>query len=388
MDANDLPKPRMGTHPLWDPSEMPPEIRVTSRFVTEGAPAVGLTDAERLAILKQFHAGTLAAIKLEPVFDARWTRSAADLLWDATDLSAEAWYDKALTLDIPGAPAPVAVLNGYVVLRRMSEGTFAVVFLGYDPWNGVPVALKVPKDLAQARVPSVLEELEHEVSLLSLLRHRNIVRLARFGCDFPRGVPVIATELVLGPSLQRVISACIGPGKPGLRASQLYRITRQLALAMEHLHANRVVHGDFKPGNVRIDRSTGRLVVLDLGAGCLMRAAGDDRALGSRGLTPVYSSPPRLLDAKHAPSAADDVYALSATASDVVCGLPSALVRAGRDALAVSGASLRVEYLLHVAPRAAMPLVEILVRGLRGELTTATEFLAELKRIHDAGFGA
>ncbi len=75
----------------------------------------------------------------------------------------------------------------------------------------------------------------------------------------------------------------------------------EIILALEHLHANNIIHGDLKPENVLID-SEGHVLLADFG----MAAFGPKT--GCLQTTPAYMAPEQILGRES--SAAIDVWAL------------------------------------------------------------------------------
>lgn len=391
MDRDELPDPRDGLELLWEPSCLPDEILVTSRFTVAGPPGSFLTHAERKAICDRLSARSRAWQKLGRFFMAGTGPAATDFPWDPTDMSGEFWYRDPFSIPVRRSAVPGAVLNGYVVLQRTSHGGFAIVYCGYDPWTGAPVALKIPKSRQALSVPAVRAEFENEVNLLSLCRHPNIVRLARFGCDFPRDVPVIAMEFVVGRSLARIIDLCVGDGAGNLPEAQVLAIAVQLARAVEYLHAHGISHGDIKPGNARLERYSLRVVLLDFATSRLRRASDAAGESTAPSLTPDYSSVERLEDPASGPTRKDDCFALAATIADLYCGQPTSdvlqRVLAGERRGFERVPERRVEHLTRAANPGAGPLVDVLVEGLRGR-TTAADMRVAFEDLHRRGFGA
>ena len=118
----------------------------------------------------------------------------------------------------------------------------------------------------------------HEVSVLSALRHDNIV--AYLGCAIAGKRMVIITEFVSGGSLQNVLENF---GKIPMRSIKRY--LREILHGICYLHAHGIVHRDLKPANVLL-MIDGQCKLTDFGAAV---AEGDDGdavttiTLGTRG---------------------------------------------------------------------------------------------------------
>ena len=114
------------------------------------------------------------------------------------------------------------------------------------------------------------------------------------------GQPYLVTKLYeRGTLLRRVQRG--GALSPGEVASA----GRQLAMALETLHQNSILHGDVKPENVFID-DDGSMVLGDLGSAWLRADGGPAAAM-----TPPYAAPEVWLG--HAPTVASDLYSLGLT---------------------------------------------------------------------------
>jgi ligand-binding sensor domain-containing protein/tRNA A-37 threonylcarbamoyl transferase component Bud32 len=137
------------------------------------------------------------------------------------------------------------VLDGnFEVGELLARGGFAAVFSGYDRGQNRQCAVKVfrgelkNKDWAQRRFAQ-------EVEALRRVRHRNVVSIYAHGCA-PTGAPYLVMEFVEGKNLREILEE--GPLAPK-RTAQLLR---QLAAALDAIHAQNICHRDVKPENVII----------------------------------------------------------------------------------------------------------------------------------------
>ena len=145
-------------------------------------------------------------------------------------------------------------LGHYVVLEQAGAGGMGVVYRARDEKLQREVALKFPAG------ETVLDEkvyarLLAEARAASGLNHPNICTIYEVGeCD---GQPYIAMEYLAGATL----SQRIPPG--GLPTETVLQYGAQVASALEHAHAQGVLHRDLKSANVRLT-SSGQVKVLDL----------------------------------------------------------------------------------------------------------------------------
>jgi serine/threonine-protein kinase len=131
-------------------------------------------------------------------------------------------------------------------------------------------------------------------------------------------------EHITGQTLHSHIRRKKGQG--GYSADEFRRIAHDVASGVAAIHAQGLVHGDLKPGNVMVttnsDGSFGKAMVLDFGF-AKERARTSARRPGAPpdGGTPNYMSPERIRSGGASPE--DDVYALGLTLLEMwTCRVP------------------------------------------------------------------
>ena len=113
------------------------------------------------------------------------------------------------------------------------------------------VAVKVFR-LAEASPDSALR-IASESRTLAAMRHPGLIAIYDVGTDESPGMGpcgYIVMELVAGPSLSRRLDD--GPLSPAQTAD----VGAQIAAALAHVHAAKVMHRDVKPANVLLGRRT------------------------------------------------------------------------------------------------------------------------------------
>ncbi len=137
------------------------------------------------------------------------------------------------------------------------------------------------------------QRFERGARIASKLNHPNIITVHDYGVT-QDGKLMLVLELLVGSTLQAVLRS--GKELPGPRA---LAVTEQILRALEHAHANSVVHRDLKPGNLFLTQAhddRDHVKVLDFGIAKYIEEDATDRG--------------------------DDAEALEVTAAGEVCGTP------------------------------------------------------------------
>ncbi|MEX1309855.1 MAG: protein kinase [Candidatus Sulfomarinibacteraceae bacterium] len=156
--------------------------------------------------------------------------------------------------------APGHRFGRYEVIDRIGAGGMGEVWRAWDPSLEREVALKV-LPVAMTADDTARARLLREARMASKLNHPNICTIYEVG--EAEGQAYIAMELVAGEALSDRISE--GP----MEIEEIRRLGGQMADALDHAHANGVVHRDFKSANVVITPE-GRAKVLDFGLAARM----------------------------------------------------------------------------------------------------------------------
>ncbi len=186
-----------------------------------------------------------------------------------------------------------------------------------DPY----VAIKVLSEEFKAH-PEAFISLQRESRKSQRIAHPNIVNVYDFDRD---GDTVFMTmEFLDGEALDELIARYSSTGLP---TDDAWEIIQGMTSALIHAHAEKIIHSDFKPGNVFVTRK-GFTKVFDFG---IARAVAqvehlegmpEDQTLFDAGnlgaLTPAYASL-EMLEGKE-PDVRDDIYALGCVAYEMLTG--------------------------------------------------------------------
>ncbi len=206
----------------------------------------------------------------------------------------------------------------YRVLRPLGSGGMASVLLCTDERLDRRVAVK---RLHSDQPREVERRFAREAKLGASLNHPNLVAVYDTATD-DEGV-LIVMEYVEGQPLSGALRH--GPLEP----EAFGRMAVQLGDALDHAHAQGVVHRDVKPANVLL-RSDGVTKLVDLG----IAIAADHTRITRSGVvlgTAAYMAPEQL-DGRPAESPAD-VYAYSCVCFEALSGRRA---RTGRTALEIA----------------------------------------------------
>ncbi|MFF3785875.1 serine/threonine-protein kinase [Streptomyces sp. NPDC001933] len=197
-------------------------------------------------------------------------------------------------------------LGGYRPVARLGSGGMGTVYLARSD-GGRLVALKtMHARIASDPVARTRFRLEAEAARVIGPVHGARV----FAADPAAATPWLATEYVLGPSLDEALDQA-GP----LPETAVRALGALLCRALTQLHLSGVVHRDLKPSNIMLTADGPK--VIDFG---IARAIGDERLTrtGAAAGTPAFMSPEQATGQEH--TAAGDVFALAGVLTRAVSG--------------------------------------------------------------------
>ena len=211
-----------------------------------------------------------------------------------------------------GTEIPPSAMGRYILLAQIGKGGLGEVFVAYDPELDRRVAIKLVRtDVARHSDIDLSALLQHEARVLARLSHPNVVSVYDTGKH--AGDVFLVMELVDGETLVRWAN------REPLSWSDIRDLLVQAGRGLMAAHELGIVHGDFKPGNVLVDRK-GSARVVDFGLASLL---GRDRSLDGSSATPAgtpsYMAPEQWLDDRAAGHASDQ-WAFCVTAYELFYG--------------------------------------------------------------------
>ena len=196
-----------------------------------------------------------------------------------------------------GLETPPTQVGRFEIVREAGRGAMGVVYEAHDPSLDRRVAIKILRRPRAADQAALLRE----GRTLARLSHPNIVSVYEIGVADGHGSVFVAMEFIAGGTLRRLL----GERTPARAkdAHDAILLFLPIGEALAAAHRDGVVHGDFKPDNVLVDRE-GRPKVVDFG---LARLRVDDTRsdatsrddvdahgellTGPFGGTPAYAAP-------------------------------------------------------------------------------------------------
>ena len=209
--------------------------------------------------------------------------------------------------------------NRYQIEARLGEGAMGTVFKAKHVKVGRAFAVKVlhSRLLVDGKV---LQRFEREAELAGRLRHPNVIGVVDVG-EMSDGTRYMVMDFAAGPDLATLLSEAPFP------APRVLNLTRQMLEGLYHAHEAGLIHRDFKPENVIIEKDThgGEVPrIVDFGI-AILREGGDSPSgtgrLTTNGLvlgTPHYMAPEQAV--------ADpidhriDLFALGIIIYEMLCG--------------------------------------------------------------------
>lgn len=147
------------------------------------------------------------------------------------------------------------VIGGFRVVSAMRQGGMATLWNVQSEKTGENFLMKVPV-LSEGDDPAKIVGFEMEQMIMPRLKGPHVPRFIANG-DFA-DEPFIVMERVEGDSLLPKLDVLPLP------PSEVVEIARKVAVALDSLHRQRVVHLDIKPSNIMM-RPSGEAVLIDFG---------------------------------------------------------------------------------------------------------------------------
>ncbi|MEY4946426.1 MAG: Serine/threonine-protein kinase PknB, partial [Planctomycetota bacterium] len=196
----------------------------------------------------------------------------------------------------------------YIIQEKLGAGGMGQVYKAYYPEVAKLVAIKVILSQGKLDTESI-KRFEREVKASEKLVHPNIIAVLDSGSF--KGQLFMVMELIQGKDLFELINE---KGKLPVNEAVAYII--QAARALEHAHANGVIHRDVKPANLIAD-SQGLLKIVDMGLAKIHAGENEDKISMLTTNTAImgsadFMSPEQTVSTKNVDTRTD-IYSLGAS---------------------------------------------------------------------------
>lgn len=195
--------------------------------------------------------------------------------------------------------------------KMIGRGTFGHVYVGFNSESGEMCAMKeVTLFLDDAKSKESAKQLGQEISLLSRLRHQNIVQY--YGSEMVDDKLYIYLEYVSGGSIHKLLQEYGQFGEPAIRS-----YTQQILSGLAFLHAKNTVHRDIKGANILVDPN-GRVKLADFGMA--KHITGQSCPLSFKG-SPYWMAP-EVIKNTNGCNLAVDIWSLGCTVLEMATAKP------------------------------------------------------------------
>jgi len=194
---------------------------------------------------------------------------------------------------------PGSIVDGFRIEERVHTGGMATLWRVTRPDIAMPMLMKIPK-IFEGADPAAIVSFEMEQMILPRLTGVHVPTFVAAGAFDQQ--PHIVMEQIPGATLIKRL------GELPLPYAEVAVIGQRIAVALEHLHRQHVVHHDIKPSNI-IFRATGEAVLLDYGLAYHDQLPDllHEEFRVPFGTAP-YMAPERLRDVRH--DARSDIFSL------------------------------------------------------------------------------
>jgi tRNA A-37 threonylcarbamoyl transferase component Bud32 len=208
------------------------------------------------------------------------------------------------------------IASRYRIEARVGNGAMGTVYRARHVKLGRPFAVKLLRPTLLGN-ETVRRRFAREAELAGSLHHPNIVSMVDVG-ETPYGLHYLVMEYVAGETLLDLMLRAAP-----LSGDRVTAIARQLCDGLEHAHGHGLIHRDFKPENVIVERD--HVKIVDFGIAILRddaASSSSDRLTTAGAVigTPSYMAPEQALDRPIDHRV--DLFALGVLCFEMLTGVP------------------------------------------------------------------
>ncbi|NWF69609.1 MAG: protein kinase [Chloroflexi bacterium] len=199
-------------------------------------------------------------------------------------------------------------LGSYRIVEKIGMGGMATVYKAFDPNTERHVAIKILPE-QYAHDAEFYERFRREAKAIAKLEHLHILPVHAYG-EEDNIAYLVMRYMPTGTLSERIRQGA-------MPYSEISRLLRQIAGALDHAHEQNILHRDVKPSNVLLDEK-GNAYLTDFGLARMMETGSDLTGSNMLG-TPQYMSPEQCQGRRDL-TPATDIYSLGVVLYEMVTG--------------------------------------------------------------------
>lgn len=267
------------------------------------------------------------------------------------------------------------VKSRYRIYDRLGAGGSATVYLARDGQTGGMVIVKVVHENLVDH--EFIMRFKREIEILSHLNNQHVIHLYDWGLEefhpeSGQSLSYIVAEFIEGHTLADIIDT-----RGALPEHDALAITRQVATALEEIHAQRIIHRDIKSQNIMLTPEN-RAKLIDFG---IAKASSHANVTGSSIFagTVYYAAPEQILGARDVDQRAD-IYSLGVVLYEMLsANLPVRARELGTVASRIVSGQL--EPLQGISQPVDRLVMAMLATNVHDRIQTATDVISGIDRI-------